>query len=789
VTWSEPTFLAAMEQPVGRTAEYDEMVSGDGMIRPEWRALIGSLQAMPEGALAERVARIYRHYEDVANPYNIDGDRRKVETRRPFDLVPMLLSAVEWSRIEAAVIQRAHLLDAILADLYGKRLLVAEGVLPAALLHANPRFLRPCCGIDHGPFVQALATDLIRRPDGSWCVAADRLQALSGIGFAWQNRGMLARIVPEIFRSCPVRRIEPFFELWQAALSELAPDRSHPPRIAVMTPGPFNASYFEHVYLARNLGALLVEGADLTFRDHCVYVKTLGRLQRIDVVLRFLEDDFCDPLELRANSVLGVAGLLQAIRAGKVAMVNMPGAGLAETPALRPFLPLLSQKLLGEALAMPSAEPHMPPSSVVPVWTPEGLFPQPVTLRVFLCRFGDTYRAMPGGYALVPHQNTDVVTPIAHMGMSKDVWVLAGEDDAIQLGSRTAPLPLHQERAPDVLRSRMADDLFWLGRYTERLDQTARLMRSLSYRLAVDRFGPGQRQETQHLLQLLIAGGMVDPGAADILPDSGGLLLAISMAWSREKVLYGIFREIERIAQSLRDRFSNDLWRVVVDLLREARHELEQRPREVDRFIEGLDGLLNVIAAFNGMASENMTRNSGWRFLDIGRRLERALSGAATLEELLHAGPQEMESAFGLALELFDSAITYRSRYLGALQPGPVLDLVLADDSNPRAMAFQIAIIARHLAALAAEFEQVKPDQALILQIREALRTAPISGLDGPGGYEERQNLIVLCGTIRDQLLTLSDMLTRTYFSHIRMPHAVGYRSMPHAAGFEEMPR
>jgi uncharacterized circularly permuted ATP-grasp superfamily protein/uncharacterized alpha-E superfamily protein len=832
----------AVQPPGGCNSDipdYDEMVCGEGTVRPKWRPLLGALHAMPEGAVAERMARVYRHYEDVGTAYDIESERQAAETRRPFDPVPMLLSAEEWAGIEAGLAQRARLLNAILADLYGPRRLIAEGRLPPALIQANPRFLRPCTGIapPGGVHVHAYSAELMRLGDGQWRVLADRLQAPSGIGFALQNRSILARTIPEIFRAYSVRRIEPFFEIWQNSLMALAPCQERQPRLVVMTPGPFNPSFFEHVYLARQLGAMLVEGADLTLRDRRIYVKTLGHLQPIDVILRFMEDDYCDPLELRANSVLGVAGLLQAVRAGTVSLVNALGSSVVQTPALRPFLPFLSESLLGEELILPSvetewlgsegavgrvearlAEFQIKPAfaarreelafaeeaerigsrtvmetirrrpqlfvaerrlrrSVIPVWTAVGLLPRPLTLRVFLIRHGDGYQAMPGGFAEVPYQRVGAVTPLAQTGMSKDSWVLAGEGDPTVHGYRPLPGPVKIQRSPDELRSRTADDLFWLGRYMERLDHAARTMRSAGLRLAVDRFGRGQRQELDHLLGLLVEHGLIDAGIGDVLPNSTGLFLAVSMAWSRDKALSGVFRAIQRVTQSLRDRMSNDLWTVMVGLLREARERLETRPQEVDGFIAALDNLIGVIAAFNGMASENMTRNAGWRFLDIGRRIERGVYGVSVLREVLAAGAREQESAFGLALELFDSSITYRARYLGAIQPGPVLDLVLADESNPRALAFQLTSVAQHLQQLGVAFEQEseRPEQALIAQTLTELRRLPVIGIEDPADHDMRERLLDFCTAIRGALLTLSDTITRSYFSHVRVPHAVGY--------------
>ncbi|HTY67264.1 MAG TPA: circularly permuted type 2 ATP-grasp protein [Alphaproteobacteria bacterium] len=818
---------------------YDEMVDGTRAIRRAWQPLIGALQAMPKGAFAERVERVHRQHEDISVAYRIEPEVQGSGNRRPFDLLPMVITPEEWSGIEAGLGQRARLMDAIVADIYGARRLIAEGLIPAALVYGNPRFLRPCSGsLPAGSgHVHAYAADLVRTKDGSWQVVADRLQAPSGIGFALQNRSLLARTVPELFRAHMVERIEPFFDLWRDVLAALSPRRDGQARIAVMTPGPYNPGFFEHVYLARQLGATLVEGADLTMRFDRVFVKTLGVLQQVDVILRFMEDDYCDPLELRGTSVLGVAGLLQAVRAGTVVVANALGASVAETPALRPFLPRLCEKLLGEALALPSPDTQwlgaapaadplagLPPDaalrpafpsrrdeapeeqdsareaflqevrqrpylyvaeapaepSVIPVWTPEGLVPQPLTLRVFCVREGEGYRAMPGGFAQVPHRPGGAVAPLRQLAMSKDTWVLLSED-RLAAPAHRAPPPIQAiRRPPDELRSRTADNLFWMGRYMERLDNAARMMRSAALRLAVERFGPGQRQELAYLARLLVEAALIDAGAGEMMPDSSGLMLALSVSGARGRGLDEAFTSVRRIAHALRDRLSNDVWNVVIGNLREARERIQERSAEVDGLIAALDNLIGVVAAFGGMVSENMTRGSGWRFLDIGRRLERGVYASSIIKQLLASRREDAESALHLALELSDSTITYRSRYFTAIQTGPVVDLILADEANPRSIAFQIQAIIGQLNELAHSFERVsdRPEQALAETILASIRGAKIDRLDDAQDQSARQEVGELLGNLRRQFLALSEAITRAYFSHVRAPYAVGYGSV-----------
>jgi uncharacterized circularly permuted ATP-grasp superfamily protein/uncharacterized alpha-E superfamily protein len=819
---------------------YDEMVSGDGRIRPHWRSLIGALQTLPEGVLGERSERIYRQYQDTALAFSVDADRQTTEARRPFDLLPMVLTGDEWATLEAGLGQRARLFDRLLADIYGQRHVLAERLLPPSLIFDNPRFLRPCAGTGSarpGAHLSIYSADLVRGADGAWRVLADRLQAPAGIGFALQNRSILARTVPEIFRAQAVRRIEPFFELWRDRLAALAPQREAPARIVVMTPGCFNAAYFEHIYLARQLGATLAEGADLTVRERRVFVKTLGALRPVDVILRFVDDDYCDPLELRGNSMLGITGLLQSVRAGTVTVANALGASVVETPALRPFLPLLAERLLGETLLMPSIETdwlgrdsavtelssrleefvvkpafatrreeqaflssfhhagrtalldevrRQPKAyvaerrierSMMPIWTPGGLVPRPLVLRMFLAERDGSYFAMPGGLAQVPHLPARGVAPLEAAPASKDSWVLSGDDTESSGASRPGPAMVVSRHAPDELRSRNADDLFWLGRYSERLDNAARAMRSTLIRIVVEQLGAAQQHELHLLIRLLAELGLVDRSVAEWLPDSTALRRAIAQASAEDKKLHDIFRGIRRISQSLRDRMSSDMWQVVNVLLRQAWERLEDESQDVDALIAALDNLVGVIAAFGGMVSENMTRGSGWRFLDIGRRIERGVFGTIVLKHVLAARGPQLEVALGLALELFDSAITYRSNYLSAIQPGPVIELVLDDASNPRSVRFQLRMIEMHLRALIASFDRPseRHEENLIAIAAQALQDFPTDALDEEGSTFKRSDCIALLEKTRSKLLALSDAVTRAYFSQVQVPHPVGY--------------
>src|SRR6202167_978879 len=351
----DPTRLDPAWHYEANPSFYDEVL-GSGQVRPHWLALTDSLTAMGHAGLAKRWQQGQRMIQDNGITYNVYGDPLATARPWPLDPVPLVMEQSEWKLIEAAIIQRAMLFNAVLSDLYGPQELLRQDRLPPELVFPNPAFLRPCWGIEPpgGVFLHTYAADLARSPDGQWWVLADRTQSPSGAGYALENRLVTTRVLPDVFRSTHVRRLATFFQAYRDALQRLVPAQRENPRIVLLTPGPYNETYFEHAFLARYLGYTLVEGGDLTVRENRVYLKTLGGLLQVDVIVCRQDDQFCDPLELRGDSMLGVPGLVQALRSGTVAIANALGSGLAESPAYAAFLPGLSRLLLNEDLKIPT---------------------------------------------------------------------------------------------------------------------------------------------------------------------------------------------------------------------------------------------------------------------------------------------------------------------------------------------------------------------------------------------------------------------------------------------------
>src|SRR5688572_932964 len=526
-------------------AVHDELMTQGGPLRPHYDTFVRSLETLGRHELASRWENAKRAIRDNGVTYNVYGDPEGVDRPWTLDMIPLLVPPAEWNHLEAALIQRAHVLNLLLSDLYGPQRLLRERQLPPSLVFGNPGFLRPCHGIavPRGIHLHLHAVDLARSPDGQWWVLADRTQAPSGAGYTLENRIVLSRSLPEAFRDCQVQRLASFFWAQRDTLAALASAPRDTPRVVLLTPGPLNETYFEHAYLARYLGFTLVEGGDLTVRDRRVFIKTLEGLLPVDVIFRRLDDSYCDPLELRGDSTLGVAGLVEAARAGNVTIANALGSGVIETAAIARFLPALCRTLLGEDLLLPSVPTRWcghdddlehvlsrldrmvikrtfrpvarhpifgrtlsalqrasladeirsrpghyvgqdeMPLSMAPVWLGQKLEPRSLVLRMYVAAAGDSYAVMPGGLTRIAGVGDVPIVSMQRGGGSKDTWVLS--DGPVSTMSLLAPptIRIQRERRSSDLPSRVADNLFWLGRHAERAEHSVRLLRAVFARL------------------------------------------------------------------------------------------------------------------------------------------------------------------------------------------------------------------------------------------------------------------------------------------------------------------
>ena len=806
---------------------FDEMNSAPGAPRTHWRKFAAAFDRLGREELEARWENARRIIREHGVTYNVYGDPQGMDRPWELDMVPLLIAPDEWKRIEAGLIQRARLFNFILADLYGQQRLLRRGLLPPSLIFGNPGFLRPCHGIPtpRNIYLHWHAADLARSPDGQWWVLADRTQAPSGMGYALENRIVLSRVLPDEFHDCQVQRLAQFFRVERDTLRSLAPHHRDNPAVVLLTPGPHNETYFEHAYLARYLGFTLVEGGDLTVRDRRVFLRTLEGLQPVDVILRRVDDTFCDPLELRDDSFLGVPGLVEAARAGNVTIANALGSGLIESPAFLAFLPSLCRHLLGEELLLPSvatwwcgqgkeqryvvehldeivlkpafrgvtrlpvfgekldeqaraklvaaiqARPHeyvgqeQVALSTAPVWAGGRLEPRPVVLRTYIAAAGDSYVVMPGGLARVSGAAGDPVVSMHRGGGSKDTWVLSSEP--VGTGSMLSPAGMAAQptRAVAELPSRVADNLYWLGRYAERLENSSRLLRCVLARMTGES-GMDGSPEIAALAQTF--------AGLELLPRK--FLTCVPMKELEHELLLLIYQpqrlgsvreltlRMRQIGAVVRDRFSVDTWRILNQL------QVDSRTRPGRLPLANAHALLNTLimdlAAFSGMELENMTRGHGWRFLDFGRRLERGANlihvlGAALVEEV------RTRDVLEPLLEVADSAMTYRRRYFAQAQLAPVLELLLADETNPRSLAFQLRQLAEHAAHLPRDSRAPRNETAgRVTELADYLRGTDLRSLARSRDAGAAMEMKTFLRGYAAGFESLSNQLTHHYFSH-----------------------
>lgn len=815
------------------TEAFDECLGDPNEVRPHYEQLLGALEEFSGPELQRRADTCQRLVHEQGITYNVYGDPRGMERPWQLDPIPLIIAPEEWQTLEAGLIQRATLLNRILADCYGDQKLIHTRWLSPALVFGQPDFLRPCHGIrtTGETYLNFYAADLARSPDGRWWVLSDRSQIPTGAGYALANRLATSRVLPEPFRDLHVHRLAGYFREVRDALARLAPRHLDKPRVVMLTPGPHNETYFEQAYLARYLGYMLVEGQDLTVRDNHVFLKTLSGLERVDVILRRVDDDFCDPLELRNDSILGVPGLVEAVRMGNVTIANALGSGLVQSPAFMAFLPGLCEHILGETLKLPSVatwwcgqktarsyvlehldelvvkpafrtrqrlpDPEKPlgeaerealkraiqfdpdlfvaqeriPLSTAPSWDGRSLAPMPIGLRVFLVATAAGYRVMPGGLTRIAPDRGGRFISMQQGGSSKDTWITSAlpvdEDTLLHAPGKNIEL----RRTGNNLPSRLADNFFWLGRYSERADATARLLRTSLQRFNPERSG-GALPVILPLLQTLQTQGQL-PGILDqpeLRQNSEAFeaeLLAAIFDPARVGSLHQIADHLQRLAMLVRDRTSSDMWRV----LSQINDRLATPTASMVMLAGDAVGVLNQtligLAAFHGLARENMTRAQAWRFIDMGLRLERAMYLCTLLEATLQRPESENPSVLEAILEVVDSSITFRSRYNLLATVPAVFDLVLLDDKNPRSVLFQVNQLAKHFRHLPQERENAPGSGKNILNDCIArLNRMDARELAGkPEAWPGSDLSKTIRQTLRD-LPKLSDAIAVSYFAH-----------------------
>jgi len=860
-----PASLAASLAAPAAHGHFDELrghaarSSAEAGLAPEWARFFEHLGADGFEDLDRRMAELRRQIHDNGVTYNVYADAEH-GPQRPWsvDLFPLILAPDDWQRIETGVLQRVRVLDRVMADVYGPQRLLASGLLPAALVLGNPGYLREMHGSEPAgdTFLHIAAFDLARGPDGHWWVVSQRTQAPSGLGYLLENRLAISRQFPEAFDAMQVQRLAGTYSALVAGLKRMSP-AGDDALIALLTPGPYNETYFEHAYLARYLGLALVEGSDLTVRDERLYLKTLQGLKPVHGLLKRLDDEFLDPLELRSDSTLGVPGLLQAVRAGNLLVANAPGSAFLESPALLGFLPALARHLLGEELSLPAlptwwcgeravldevlpqlgdcvikptyaGSPHHDsfdsvlgdtlnrrerdewagrilrrsdehtlqsqlPISQMPTWRSltsshhgsGGIAPRSVMLRVFAVSDGPgSWRVLPGGMARVAGAGAGSgIASMQRGGSSADVWVLApGHVDPTTLLQPTLS-PAAVAQRVRLVTSRAAENLFWLGRYTERAENTVRLAR-----LALQVLN-GDDQSSQPLLAWISA--MAEDNAL-VLPSVPAATQARRVFErslidglgrpERGSVAFNL-RALRQAAAGVRERMAHEHWTIIVRaeeefLRRSAEYAAADSYQAVDamRLLESASGHL---AAITGGQTDRMTRDDGWRLLSVGRHIERLSFLSHALALAFETGAVHDAAGFEGVLALFDSTITFHAQYQQTREVAALLDLLVTDRDNPRSLGWVAQTLRGRLTRLAGERPGElslllpavpDPEQWDLVGLCSGTEDAPAAVQSGTPGAPGLQALLQQC---TESAHVLSDAIGALYFTHSSDVHAL----------------
>ena len=787
----------------------DEYLAQDGSPRAVWTRFFDAFAALSPGEIEKRFGAADRHLREAGVTYRAPGEM--ADRTWPLSHLPLLIDEADWQQLTSGIVQRAELLELVLADLYGEGRLVAEGAIPAAAIAGSSEYLRSVCGIKPpgGRYLSMYAADVGRGPDGRWWVLGDRTQAPSGAGYALENRLVLSRAFPSLYKSMNVERVAPFFEAFRDSLRASA-DRDEP-RIGLLTPGAFSETYFEHATLARYLGFLLVEGDDLAVSGDRIHIRTVAGLKRLDVLLRRVDSNSLDPLELDASSQLGVPGLIDVLRKDGVVVANMPGSGVMEARALLGFLPSLSQRFFGEDLKMPHIATwwcgqktareevlsrldefaiegaygrgvpgfgrgpvlaselsagererlktvisergidfvgqELVRLSTTPVWDNGRITPRPFVLRVFATPTPEGWTIMPGGFCRIADQLDARAVSMGDGARAADVWVVS--DKAV---STATLLPagdnVRIRRIAGVVPSRAADNLFWLGRYLERAEATLRLVRALGTQRDAGKGAPTVLHSVERIQRLLVTWG-----AAAQASRSQPAKVAAEALQAEDKFgsALSLVRSAQRTATSLRERLSPDAWQVITEMAERLAQEVD----DDDGVVSAAELTLQELASFAGLAQENMNRAAGWRFLEMGRRAERAINTVRFARQFAYdeAGGEDLD----ILLTLVDCQITYRSRYLVGPLLAPVRDLVVLDPYNPRSAAFQVSALNDHIASLPTlkEGGLIERPQRLAVNLQAMLTTAEATSLDTKTLFALEQDL-----------LNLADAIGLHYFPH-----------------------
>ena len=757
----------AQYQP--QPGRYDEAVAADGAMRPVWGTIARALHDMRPIDLLDQQRQADRlldaegagHLVHELLPDDAHPDQPTTVDSRPWrlDPLPLILGHDEFRQLARAAVQRVRMFEALLADLYGERRLVRTGVLPPDVLFSVGSLRTTVASHAPSRWLSHYAVDLVRVADGTWRVVQDATDAPAGAGYAMMNRSVVARVMPDAMRSAGVAPINTFAAVMRRALAAQAPAGRKSPRTVVLTGGPAHPTYVEHSYLAVQMGFHLAEGGDLVVRKNRVWLRALDGVEPVDVIYRRVEDAGLDPLDARTRGGAGVPGITWAAQSGGVSLANAFGTRLAEEPALAPFLGDAARTLLGETLELSTLSPDDPLASApcLSSWTPGALVPGTVVLRLHLAVTPDGVTAMEGGVGRVLAPGDDPRHPTAQL--VKDVWVVGGPAPT-RLPVRTSH---PQVDFGASVPKRAADALYWMGRAAERAEVVARSTRVIG----------AQAQQDPSLLS--VGGGGWAAGAISLLraaqarpmalDDQPGVPFVDRLQHELHAGQLSAAAQIGALAQeaiTVREFLSTTTGRVLGRLTR-VRADLMSSLAAPD----DLDIVLVDLAALAGLAMESTVRGPAWRFLDLARRLERAIALLGSVEAALGLAvePLAFQPLAESLLSVNESLVAYRRRYRSDVEVGAVLDLLVHDDANPRSLAFQLDRLREHMASLAWQEGADLVQRASIA----ALGTVDDTIMGG-----RRLAIDALVLGVRGPLLELGDAVVRRWFADPVNPMMMG---------------
>ncbi len=839
------------------------MLRSEGRIAPQWQTFFEQATRASHGLrssfdsnserdgiesfrarLIELHANVQRKIADNGVTYNIYSDTSNQSRPWSLDLLPLIVPENEWQTIERGVLQRVRLLNDVLNDVYGEQTLFKRGLLPAAIVQGHPGYRRAAHGIAPrgGTHLHIVGFDLARGPDGKWWIISQRTDAPSGLGYLLENRMIVSRLFPDAFRDLKIERVLSAYKALMASVA--AHSKCDSPHIVLLTPGPYSETYFEHVYLARYLGLTLAAGSDLVVRNERVWLKTIKGLEAVDAILRRLDDDFLDPLELRADSALGVPGLMQAYRAGNVVLANAPGSAWLESSAVLAFLPKISDALYGEAMALPSiatwwcgeqaamqsmlpqieklvikpafsdkarrfvpvighsltarerahwiariakqpdefvAQAYLPLShtpTFVAAATHGNLTSRAAMMRVYALSDGaGKWCVLPGGLARIAPEGKEIVSMLRG-GSSADVWAITGRVREDRAPLSTTLTPIATRRADIGITSHTAENLFWFGRYTERLDNTTRLARITLEALSTN---DEELPSTQDWLSCLaVENGLVAKEVPTMRQSAAVFERALIASLSDRHAKLGAhsvaasMAALRSTAFSVRERLAIEQWTLVIASENEFQSTFAHRSVSAQAALRALERLAMQVMAMTGAQSDRMTRDDGWRMLSIGRQIERLITLAHTLAEAFVTRTVDSDTGFALVLGVFDSTITYRSRYLQRRDAQSLIELLVLDRDNPRSLAWVSSTLQARLAKLEGASIATTPTLVRERSLPHTWERAMLSEALAASAAGDHVAIIDRLRSIIDEATGISNVLSQRYFSHAESSHVVG---------------